>query len=199
MKKAGIFILGFLLVTACHPIRNIAITEHNGKLHYYHEPSKLRLIFYGDYIFETAKRRRFFHFSPAVQKEIAFAKINAHKGRAFLQSRTYIYPWIWCSAYLYPLPEETINDTTLIHALPSGKTDLKTIPFLSFFDQRTGYKLTYKTADKNNDSLYCIEYLLPFEQQLVRVAFTTPDSTAENLNKEAAQIFNNLDKYIYIR
>lgn len=198
--KQLLLLLTLLSITACHPIRNIAITERDGKLNYYHEPSKLRLIFYGDYIFETAKRSRFFHFSPEVQKEIAFKKINGHKGTAFLQSRTYIYPWIWCSAYLYPLHDGNIADTTLIHSLPESKQGVKTIPFPSFFDQRTGYKFSYKVAGiKSNDSLFCIEYFIPVDKQLVRVAFSSPDSTAENLNTEAAQIFNNLDKYIYIR
>jgi hypothetical protein len=198
--KQLLLLLTLLSIIACHPIRNIAITERNGKLYYYHEPSKLRLIFYGDYIFETGKRSRFFHFSPEVQKEIAFTKINGNKGKAFLQSRTYIYPWVWCSAYLYPLKEENISDTILRQSLPIGKLELKTIPFSSFFDQRTGYKFNYRIADgKSNDSLFCIEYFIPVEKQLVRVAFSTPDSTADNLNTEAAQIFNNLDKYIYIQ
>lgn len=164
-----------------------AIEEKSGRLIYTSPDKRLQLTFYGDYVFYKPSAKVLGSKAPELVRIVELKK--PEQFHPFLLTTTYLSPWIQCLGSYYP-----INDTTLIdssYILPFLPSDIHIAQLKTFHNDINGkpaIQITYST-----DGYTFAEYFSPVGDKLVRITFSSPDSSAENMITEAGTIHGTLN------
>lgn len=183
-RRSMLRILPFMLLImiACRSNR-FSVTEQTGRLQYTSPGKQIRLTFYGDYTFSSLSKKQRLRCSP----ELATIHRQAN---AFVAASTGIAPWIQCLGSTGSISDGTVIDSGfVIQMLPPSPAGLSLSPFNSDINGSKAMKVVYKNTSTTTG---IVEYFTQVDGQLIRLSFSTPDSTFGNMEKEAAWIFKSL-------
>ena len=163
-----------------------AVEEKHGRLLYTSPDKQLQLTFYGDYVFYKPTIKNISKKAPALY--------DLQSGSSpFVIAITKVSPWIQCIGFSMNLQSETGIDSAFVSKyLPDSATLTALTPYRSDINGSKGMKVAYITQSGKTAIL---EYFTQIEEKLIRVSFSTPDSSALNMEAEAGWIYKSLQLY----
>lgn len=163
-----------------------AVEEKHGRLLYTSPDKQLQLTFYGDYVFYKSSAKVIESKAPELKRIAELKKpVQSH---SFLFTTTYLSPWIQCLGTYYPINDATLIDSSYILSfLPSDIINAHIKTFHSDINGNPAVQITYST-----DGHTFADYFSQIGDKLVRLTFSSPDSSAENMVNEAGTIFGTM-------
>ena len=176
-----------MLLIACRTSSDFSLTEKSGRLEYTDARTGISLLLYGDYSCSRRPIKALRDLEPAI-KEILSHKHIKQQG-LFLVASTTLSPWIHYLGTSYPATNfPTIDSMVIYELLPEHITDAHLTPFHSDINGSESMHARYAHQGYSFSDYFSI-----INQQLIRLTFAGPDSTANNLYQESAAIYQTLN------
>ena len=186
LKAVHVLLLHVVLFSLACGTGKFAVEEKHGRLLYTSPDKQLQLTFYGDYVFYKPTIKNISKKAPALY--------DLQSGSSpFVIAITKVSPWIQCIGFSMNLQSETGIDSAFVSKyLPDSATLTALTPYRSDINGSKGMKVAYITQSGKTAIL---EYFTQIEEKLIRVSFSTPDSSALNMEAEAGWIYKSLQLY----